>query len=220
MSDAIETVKLSHVNLEIRPDNFGDHDCPITQAYDRYDRGAGLQSEGVIFATFQKNSTLSELHPFCDPPHALGFAGRKWQAFPLYYFEHGQCSYSVCDFNDKWDSGQVGYILVKKSIYRGEARRLQVAYSWCEAVTRWCNGEYYGYVVLDKARNVPLDSCWGFDDIGACLEAGLDVAKSHNSPLANEEARQAEAARPDMYRRHGHAGLLDRHCDQCIQDGS
>jgi hypothetical protein len=215
MRDAIRTVELSHVNLYILPDDTGDHDCPITEAYGHTDKGEGLEGEGVIFATWQRDSTLSALHHFEAPADAIRFAGRKWQVFPLYYMEHGRCAYSIADFNDRWDSGQAGYILIKKSAYRGAGTRRDVARAWCEQVTTWCNGDYYGYMVTDKNDDC-LDSCWGFDDMDYCEEAGLELAKSHNIPIANEEARQAEAARPDMYsdpnrgRVPGKSGTLDR----------
>lgn len=160
-------VKLGYVNLEIRPDDFGDHDCPIDKE---------LVNDGVIWASFERNNTLADFNEFDSPADIAPFAKKHgWQVFPLRRYEHGQVMYSISSgypFNDQWDACQVGVILVKKSAFRGEKRRHAVAESWCEAVTRWCNGEYYGYVVTDK-HGVVLDSCWGFDDIEYCKEAGL-----------------------------------------------
>lgn len=198
----LTTFKVGAVTVKILPDDSGDHDCPITEAYSHDDKGEGLESEGVIFATFEKRSTLSKLHRFDSPDEVLTWAKRnRWQAFPLLKYEHSAVAYSVTrsyPFTCPWDSGQVGWLLVKKSAFRGEKRRAEVAASWCKAITTWCNGWYYGYEVEDGEGN-HLDSCWGFDDSDYCEQEARASAKYHANKLADIAANEAEEARSDLY---------------------
>ena len=133
---SLKTIKVGSAVVKIYPDNDSDHDCPITEAYGSKDKGEGLKSEGIIFATFEKRSTLSDCHEFSEPAEAVKFAKENgWEAFNLNKYEHSAVAYSISSgypFNDRWDAGQVGYVLIKKSAYRGSRRRAEIAES-CDA---------------------------------------------------------------------------------------
>ncbi len=199
---AIKSFEIGAVTVKIMPDDSGDQENPLTEAYGRNDSGAGLESEGIIFASFEKRSTLSDCHRFDSPDDVLPWAKRnRWDAFPLIKYEHGAVAYSISrayPFNCPWDAGQVGWVLVKRSAFRGAKRRAEVAASWCKAVTTWCNGWYYGFVIEDS-QGEHLDSCWGFDDSDYCEQEARASAKHRAAELADIEASEAEESRPDMY---------------------
>jgi len=199
---ALKTFKVGAVTVKIMPDHSGAHECPITEAYGRADKGEGLESEGIIWADFDKRSTLSRLHRFDSPDDVLPWAKcNGWQAFPLLKYEHSGVAYSIVKtypFTCPWDAGQVGWILIKRGAFRDDKRRAEVAASWCKAITTWVNGDYYGYIVKDKHGDT-LDSCWGFDDSDYCEQEARSSAAYHANEQAKIAASEAEASRPDLY---------------------
>lgn len=198
MSHAIETFQVGELTVKIIPDDES-RDCPLGEAYD--DKGAGLEKEGIIFASFEKRSTLSNYHSFTDPADAVAFAKKnRWDIFDLQKYEHSGVAYSISKgypFNDRWDAGQVGYILIKRSAFRGEKRRQEVAESWCKAITTWCNGWYYGFVVEDSDGE-HIDSCWGFDDFEYCKKEATGIAEHENEKRADDMKEAQEVARENM----------------------
>lgn len=202
---AIERFEVGSAVVKIFPDDSSDRECPITEAYGRNDKGEGLKSEGIIFANFEKRSTLSDLCEFSEPAEAVKFAEENdWEVFNLNKYEHGRVAYSISSgypFNDRWDAGQVGYVLIKESEFAAD-KRAEIAESWCKAITTWCNGDYYGYVVENRDGD-NLDSCWGYDDFDYCKSEATSAAKYRAEQIDIAAAAEAEAARPDMY---GNAG--------------
>lgn len=105
---------------------------------------------------------------------------------PLYLFDHSGLSISTGDFNDRWDSGQIGFIFVSKDKmlkeYGGKICTKQLK----EKVTKYLEGEVetydqylrgdiYGYKVwrLGKKsgkKKELIDSCWGFYGEDQCLD--------------------------------------------------
>jgi len=185
-TESVETFTVKNVTVNIYPDHE-QHDCPIDK---------NLEADGVRFVTFQKRSTLSNLHDFASPDDVLPWAKENgWDAFPLYYYEHGLCRYSASDtgnpFSCPWDSGQAGWILVKRSAF--DKDRLGVAQSWANAVTTWCNNDYYGYVVEDQDGE-HLDSCWGYDDFDYCKQEATHAAESEAKRLDNKMRDEQQEA--------------------------
>jgi hypothetical protein len=189
----VDTITVENLTVKIYPDYDGDHECPIDK---------NLKDDGIWFVTFQRRSTLSEFHDFLDPSTVEHWAKKnKWDAFPLFYYEHGNCIYKVTEggnpFSCPWDSGQVGWILVKRSDFKRK-NRLEIAQSWANAVTTWCNGDYYGYVIENEDGD-NLESCWGFDDADYCKEEATDLAKHLAADLAEKVKEEQKEAYDDMY---------------------
>ena len=69
--EALKTIELGAVTIHIYPDNDADQECPITEAYGTNGRGAGLEAEGIIFASFERRSTLADCHRFDSPDDVL-----------------------------------------------------------------------------------------------------------------------------------------------------
>jgi len=109
---------------------------------------------------------------------------------PLYLYDHSGISISTGTFNDRWDSGQIGFIFTTaKEIERGgvelePSRVEEILKSEVSTYDNYLRGEVYGYVVTeaitcDSCQHVEeseLDSCWGFYSIDDALEhAGWKV---------------------------------------------
>jgi hypothetical protein len=91
-------------------------------------------------------------------------------AFVLSYYEHGQCSWflkghGLPGTDCVWDGVKNAGLL----IWRGNANdigktpedRERFAMHFIEIYTHWCNGEVYGYRILDDDGE-EIDSCWGY----------------------------------------------------------
>jgi len=75
-------------------------------------------------------------------------------------------------FNDRWDAGQLGFILVDRETALKEfgKKRLteqlkqkirQIIEGEIETYNQYLSGDIYGYVV-GRNNNEQIDSCWGF----------------------------------------------------------
>lgn len=163
----IETHEVGHLTVKIYPDDSGDHECPL----------ATLQGDdSIIFACYDNKSTIQKYNPFLCGKEATDHAGgNNYEWFHLYKYDHSSVAYSTRSFvgraqHAEWDSGVVGYVLIKRTKdWDDTTKRQEVAESWCKSLTNWANGWYYGYVIED-AQAKHLDSCWGYDDMVYCIE--------------------------------------------------
>ena len=87
---------------------------------------------------------------------------------PVYVFQHGNIALSTNDFNDRWDSGQCGFIYCTKAKAREEYGRLtkkaigkveDYLKGEVEMQSNYANGDVYGYQVID---NDDITGCGGF----------------------------------------------------------
>lgn len=97
---------------------------------------------------------------------------------PLYLLDHSGITMSTNDFNDKWDSGCVGFIFVSKQKmlkeYGGKICTKQLkervkTYLEGEVETydQYLRDEVYGYEIWKltkkkKKEKKMIDSCWGY----------------------------------------------------------
>jgi hypothetical protein len=100
---------------------------------------------------------------------------------PLYIYEHSGVSLSISreyPFNDRWDSGQVGYIFITKAKLDNEGLDLEkdkdkifsILKGEIETFNQYLNGEVYGFQMVtiskcDKCEHEHADigdSCYGF----------------------------------------------------------
>jgi len=175
MNTPLKTSNVGSVTVKIMFDDHGDHECPLEYT---------KEDDGVIFVSFEKRSTLSDYHKFSSPEEAKTWGEENdYDVLPLFKYEHSGVAYSPRSFigrahHAEWDSGQVGFVLVKLDKFK-DSTPLQVAESWCKSVTTWVNNEYYGYVI-ENPDGEHLDSCWGFDDMDYCEQEALSAANYHN----------------------------------------
>lgn len=88
--------------------------------------------------------------------------------FPLSYFEHGNCVWSIKGSGPQcqWDNTEFAGVAVWEEPasnmgakdYQTRAKDLS---RFLEEYTKWCNGECYGWTVLDDNGQI-IDSCGGY----------------------------------------------------------
>jgi hypothetical protein len=150
--------------------------------------------------------SLNRRHINFDPEGVADAIGNNPDAVPLSYFEHGRCLWCVSGelpalARCPWDSAGLAGVwlpdvatLASARHYGGSTRqhfmrkRARLA---CDAYTRWCNGEVYGYEIeritacdcchTENAERV--ESCWGFYGREECL------AEARAAVAARAEAR-------------------------------
>jgi hypothetical protein len=100
---------------------------------------------------------------------------RKNIVMPVYSYEHGSISLSTSreyPFNDRWDSGQVGWIYISKTRAVEEwGKKLftktvaNKAYTYLRGEVQtfddYLNNNVYGWIVYDKDGE-QMDSVWGY----------------------------------------------------------
>lgn len=117
---------------------------------------------------------------------------------PLYLYDHSGLSISTSNahypFNDRWDSGQIGYIYVTYETIRKEYNWKLITKSRKEKITQYLKnevttyndyltGNVYGYEVFcdicDPDHEDSIDSCWGFYGYEWDKNGLLDQANTH-----------------------------------------
>jgi len=93
---------------------------------------------------------------------------------PLYLYDHGGISMSTRPYNDRWDSGQVGFICATEEKLKKEKltkrKAVRILEGEVKVYNQYLMGSVYGYVLvkLKKCKacghveELPIDSCWGF----------------------------------------------------------
>ncbi len=97
---------------------------------------------------------------------------------PLFMLDHSSVSLSTRDFNDKWDSGQIGYVFVTKEKLKEEYSVKRIGKKTLEKAKRvleseiktygqYVNGEVYGFKITEQKNNETenIDACSGFYEI-------------------------------------------------------
>ena len=97
---------------------------------------------------------------------------------PLYLYDHGHISISTGSFNCKWDSGQVGYAIMKTTDIienygsdspANRALAYQCLNGEVETYNYYLTGAVFGFEVVEietcnlgHEHESVIDSCWGF----------------------------------------------------------
>ena len=105
----------------------------------------------------EEEQTLNELYEY---------------VFPLYVLDHSAVAFSTGFINSPWghwDCGQIGWIVVTREDAEKEnvttwERAHEIIKAELDILTKWANGEVYGYILTDPDGN-ELDSCWGYYSI-------------------------------------------------------
>jgi hypothetical protein len=186
----IDEFDVDGMTVKIELDDHGGHEYPFEH------------DTAVQFIVFERNSTLSDRHSYSDPADALEAAKAEGlEVFPLFKYEHGNVCYRAAPFSCRWDSGQVGFVFVKREEVGDVEKTVNTS---CAILTDWCNGSIYGYIVEDP-NGEHLDSCWGFYgcDMEYLKGEATDQAKWHAERYWDAQwaaqAASLEASRPDMY---------------------
>ena len=128
---------------------YPDPDCENPCDYD----------ESVALYTWEPGYRSPSANDFSSPAECLAYAEREGlEVFPLHKYEHGGREYSITEFSCPWDSGQVGYALVRASDVPDPEAAARIA---CETYSAWCNGDCWGYEILQDGEATSDDSCCG-----------------------------------------------------------
>lgn len=112
-----------------------------------------------------------------DAPKMMSLLHNLAVVLPLWLYDHSgltiSCGERSYPYNDTWDSGQIGWIILLKTDMINAG--LEVGDDWrkkaldiCRDDVRiydmWLTGEVYGYKLFEKENNTwnETDSCWGF----------------------------------------------------------
>lgn len=155
--------------------------------------------EGAKDAKFQLYSEQSELDWLVDDVIEALSNEDIWYllerhanivALPLYLYEHSGIAMSTTSFNDRWDSGQIGWIYTDKETVLSHGGKIQSSKgnlikiterNWKEGAYQnlkeevkiydmYLQGQVYGIVIekydSDLKEFDEINSCWGFYDDG------------------------------------------------------
>lgn len=153
--------------------NAGDkhnYSSPLELMYDLADEYDSKKTE--VLEDLYNDDKLSESDYF---KKLKELADKNNLILPVFLFDHSGVSYSTKDFNDSWDSGQVGYIYTSYETIKSEygdisEDSINKAKSYMEGevetYSQWANGDVYGFRLIkvdeDGDEIEEIDSCWGF----------------------------------------------------------
>lgn len=140
---------------------------------------------------------MAEDHPDIpddiDLKHIERFVDKHYVCRNLYLYDHGDITISTSPFSCPWDSGQVGYIIAKKSdlIKAGvpEDKWYKMLDDEVEEYDQYLTGDVYGYIIEDDDGE-EIESCWGFFGEQYCRDAGEEQLRYHERKAAELEPYQ------------------------------
>jgi hypothetical protein len=178
--EAIETIQYKNHTIGIYPDDCAesprswDNICEFHCSHRRYSLG----DKGFNYSNGQDCIT------------ATREAEKQGDiVMPLYLYDHSGITISLSPFSCPWDSGQVGFVIVRKEKMLKEfsAKRftkflknkaLKIAQGEVDTYDQYLRGEIYGYKIDDDG-----DSCWGYYGMDYCIEEAKAVVDSMVSAL-------------------------------------
>ena len=116
---------------------------------------------------------------------------------PLYLYDHSGITMNTTGFSCRWDSGQVGWIVVSKEQVRKEYGVKRINKELIEKVTnilenevkiydQYLTGDIYGYRIskvteceLGHEHKEEVDSCWGFYGEDECMTEAEGIVDYH-----------------------------------------
>lgn len=164
--EPIEVINYKKHKISIFPDEnpesprFWDNICEFHCSHRRYslgDKGFNYQAGSDCITAAQKAKIRGDV------------------VLPLYLYDHSGITISLTPFNDRWDSGQVGFVIIRRDNMLQEfggkkftkvlkAKALKIAESEVQTYDQYLRGEVYGYRIDEHG-----DSCWGFYGTEDCL---------------------------------------------------
>lgn len=124
-----------------------------------------------IMLCWHRRYSLGDSHPYDTPQDFAESAAAKdmFVCLPVYLLDHSGLYVSVNDFNDSWDSGQLGLIYCTKQdaqkwfnntdVTEDEIKKELTAE--VEEYNDYLNGAWYGFLIEGLDGEVE-DSCGGF----------------------------------------------------------
>lgn len=124
-----------------------------------------------IMLCWHRRYSLGDSHPYDTPQDFAESAAAKdmFVCLPVYLLDHSGLYVSVNDFNDSWDSGQLGFIYCTKQDAQKWFNNTDVTEdeikkeltTEVEEYNDYLNGAWYGFLIEGLDGEVE-DSCGGF----------------------------------------------------------
>lgn len=120
---------------------------------------------------------------------------------PLYLYDHSGLSVSTGGFSCRFDSGQVGWVIITQSKKEEMGFPDNYTTEMYEEVIKqdvktyddYLTGQVFGYEVEGRDGDT-LDSCWGFvGDMEDCLSEGKSAAEGCEDPAVAREVEELQA---------------------------
>ena len=107
-------------------------------------------------------------------------------ALPLYLYDHSGITMNTTGFHCPWDSGQVGWIIVKREKVREEFSKKRISKKLLDKVIEilrsevgiydsYIRGNVFGYEIVEENGEDSVDSCWGYFSYEHLLEDAKNV---------------------------------------------
>jgi DNA-binding cell septation regulator SpoVG len=129
----------------------------------------------------QEDAVADMLLDYMDTDGLLNLAKTESVMLPLFLYDHSGLAMSTGDFNDRWDSGQVGWTYITKAeaavelqIPDGdvESKATELLEGEVKEYDSYLQGECYGFQLYQNGTEV--DSCWGFIGRPEALRADIE----------------------------------------------
>lgn len=137
-----------------------------------------------IMLCWHRRYSLGDNHPYDTPQDFAESAAAKdmFVCLPVYLLDHSGLYVSVNDFNDSWDSGQLGFIYCTKQnaqkwfnntdVTEDEIKKELTAE--VEEYNDYLNGAWYGFLIEGLDGEVE-DSCGGFRYDGSIKKLAIEM---------------------------------------------
>lgn len=170
--DAVETIQYKNRDIEIHYDDNA-------ESPREWDNITEFHCSHKRYTTGDKNFNYRHGQDCIDVAKQAKKQGDI--VLPLYLYDHSGITISLSPFSCPWDSGQVGFVIIRREKmlkefgYKKFTKSLKdkahkIAQGEVETYDKYLRNEVYGFVVDDYK-----DSCWGFYDIEECIEEAKEM---------------------------------------------
>jgi len=146
------SIKYRNYTIEIIHDDYADNPREI------YDHIGSM-------VCFHRRYCIGDKHSFSIEDLKEKIASDDYYYLPIYMMDHSGISISSTSYQDKWDSGQVGYIILSKEKAMEEnipaEHALNVLQNEIVEYNSFLTGETWGYQIISP-KGEELDSCYSF----------------------------------------------------------
>lgn len=169
------TIKYNNYNIVIKPCEYSDNPC---QEWDI----------PTTFLILHKKYSFGNEHDFKYPDDLNNHVkeglknGTILYSKELFLYDHSGITISTSEFNDTWDSGQIGYVVIYKDQANliglpNDADYNEIIESDVELVDNYIRGEVYCFLIKNSNNDI-IDTCSGFYGCDHDKSGLLDEAKS------------------------------------------
>ena len=183
--EPLETVEQDGFTLKL----YQDTDPQSPEEYENPENGAFIvTTKNRYFQTIPEGYDVQAIGDYLKT-HKLY---HNHEVFPLYAYIHSGVALSLGrlgQFADPWDSGQIGWALVRRDAVPKD-KRYKAAEGVVETWNQYLSGDVYGYVIEEDGEH--LDSCWGFYGRDYAMTEAKEALAYQAEKRKKDDARLAE----------------------------